>query len=157
MIHPITVQEKENLYKSTLQQIEGLIEAEKDLIAGLANVSAVLKNTFHWWWMGFYLVKNNELVLGPFQGPVACTRIGYGKGVCGTAWAQNQSIVVADVHAFPGHIACSAESNSEIVVPVRKNGAVVAVLDADSEHFSCFDETDRLFLEKICATLENIF
>lgn len=157
MIHPITVQEKENLYKSTLQQIEGLIETEKDLIAGLANVSAVLKNTFHWWWMGFYLVKNNELVLGPFQGPVACTRIGYGKGVCGTAWAQNQSIVVADVHAFPGHIACSAESNSEIVVPVRKNGAVVAVLDADSEHFSCFDETDRLFLEKICATLENIF
>ncbi len=157
MIHPITVQEKENLYKSTLQQIEGLIEAEKDLIAGLANVSAVLKNTFHWWWMGFYLVKNNELVLGPFQGPVACTRIGYGKGVCGTAWAQNQSIVVANVHAFPGHIACSAESNSEIVVPVRKNGAVVAVLDADSEHFSCFDETDRLFLEKICATLENIF
>ena len=157
MIHPITLPEKENLYKSTLQQIEGLIEAEKDLIAGLANVSAVLKNTFHWWWMGFYLVKNNELVLGPFQGPVACTRIGYGKGVCGTAWAQNQSIVVADVHAFPGHIACSAESNSEIVVPVRKNGAVVAVLDADSEHFSCFDETDRLFLEKICATLENIF
>jgi GAF domain-containing protein len=157
MIHPITDPEKENLYKSTLQQIEGLIEAEEDLIAGLANVSAVLKNTFHWWWMGFYLVKNNELVLGPFQGPVACTRIGYGKGVCGTAWAQNQSIVVADVHAFPGHIACSAESNSEIVVPVRKNGAVVAVLDADSEHFSCFDETDRLFLEKICATLENIF
>jgi GAF domain-containing protein len=157
MIHPITLPEKENLYKSTLQQIEGLIEAEEDLIAGLANVSAVLKNTFHWWWMGFYLVKNNELVLGPFQGPVACTRIGYGKGVCGTAWAQNQSIVVADVHAFPGHIACSAESNSEIVVPVRKNGAVVAVLDADSEHFSCFDETDRLFLEKICATLENIF
>lgn len=157
MIHPITVPEKENLYKSTLQQIEGLIEAEKDLIAGLANVSAVLKNTFHWWWMGFYLVKNNELVLGPFQGPVACTRIGYGKGVCGTAWAQNQSIVVADVHAFPGHIACSAESKSEIVVPVRKNSAVVAVLDADSEHFSCFDETDRLFLEKICATLENIF
>lgn len=157
MIHPITLPEKENLYKSTLQQIEGLIEAEKDLIAGLANVSAVLKNTFHWWWMGFYLVKNNELVLGPFQGPVACTRIGYGKGVCGTAWAQNQSIVVADVHAFPGHIACSAESSSEIVVPVRKNGAVVAVLDADSEHFSCFDETDRLFLEKICATLENIF
>ena len=149
--------EKENLYKNALLQIEGLIDAEKDLIAGLANVSAVLKNTFHWWWTGFYLVKNNELVLGPFQGPVACTRIAYGKGVCGTSWAQNQSIVVADVHAFPGHIACSAESKSEIVVPVRKNGAVVAVLDADSEYFSSFDETDRLFLEKICATLENLF
>ncbi|MEK0420955.1 MAG: hypothetical protein RLZZ161_806 [Bacteroidota bacterium] len=127
------------------------------MIAGLANVSAVLKNAFNWWWVGFYLVKNQELVLGPFQGPVACTRIANGKGVCGTAWAQNQSIVVADVHAFPGHIACSAESNSEIVVPVRKNNIVVAVLDADSEHFSCFDETDRLFLEKICATLENLF
>ncbi len=149
--------EKENLYKNALLQIEGLIDAEKDLIAGLANVSAVLKNTFHWWWTGFYLVKNNELVLGPFQGPVACTRIAHGKGVCGTSWAQNESIMVEDVHAFPGHIACSAESNSEIVIPIRKKGTVVAVLDADSEHFSCFDETDRLFLEKICATLENLF
>lgn len=157
MIDNPTDSDKNNLYKNAQLQIEGLIEAEKDQIAGLANVSAVLKNTFQWWWMGFYLVKNNELVLGPFQGPVACTRIAFGKGVCGTAWAQNQSIVVADVHAFPGHIACSAESNSEIVVPIRKNGAVVAVLDADSEHFSCFDETDRLFLEKICATLENLF
>lgn len=152
-----TYSEKENLYQNALLQIEGLIESEKDQTAGLANVSAVLKNTFHWWWVGFYLVKNNELVLGPFQGPVACTRIAHGKGVCGTSWAQNQSIVVEDVHAFPGHIACSAESNSEIVIPIRKNGSVVAVLDADSEHFSCFDETDRLFLEKICATLENLF
>jgi GAF domain-containing protein len=148
---------KVNLYEDCLVQINGLLEEENDLIAGLANVSAVLKNAFNWWWVGFYLVKNQELVLGPFQGPVACTRIANGKGVCGTAWAQNQSIVVADVHAFPGHIACSAESNSEIVVPVRKNNIVVAVLDADSEHFSCFDETDRLFLEKICATLENLF
>jgi GAF domain-containing protein len=107
--------------------------------------------------VGFYLVKNNELVLGPFQGPVACTRIAHGKGVCGTAWAQRQTQVVEDVHQFPGHIACSAESNSEIVVPIIKNGEVVAVLDADSEHFSCFDNTDRLFLEKICATLGNLF
>ncbi len=157
MINNPTYSEKENLYQNALLQIEGLIESEKDQTAGLANVSAVLKNTFHWWWVGFYLVKNNELVLGPFQGPVACTRIAHGKGVCGTSWAQNQSIVVEDVHAFPGHIACSAESNSEIVIPIRKNGTVVAVLDADSEHFSCFDETDRLFLEKICATLENLF
>jgi L-methionine (R)-S-oxide reductase len=157
MINNPTYSEKENLYQNALLQIEGLIESEKDQTAGLANVSAVLKNTFHWWWVGFYLVKNNELVLGPFQGPVACTRIAHGKGVCGTSWAQNQSIVVEDVHAFPGHIACSAESNSEIVIPIRKNGSVVAVLDADSEHFSCFDETDRLFLEKICATLENLF
>jgi GAF domain-containing protein len=148
---------KVNLYEDCLVQINGLLEEENDLIAGLANVSAVLKNAFNWWWVGFYLVKNQELVLGPFQGPVACTRIANGKGVCGTSWAQNKSIVVADVHAFPGHIACSAESNSEIVVPVRKNNKVVAVLDADSEHFSCFDETDRLFLEKICATLENLF
>jgi L-methionine (R)-S-oxide reductase len=157
MMKNSTRAEKENLYKNALLQIEGLIDAEKDLIAGLANVSAVLKNTFHWWWTGFYLVKNNELVLGPFQGPVACTRIAHGKGVCGTSWAQNESIMVEDVHAFPGHIACSAESNSEIVIPIRKKGTVVAVLDADSEHFSCFDETDRLFLEKICATLENLF
>jgi L-methionine (R)-S-oxide reductase len=157
MMNNPTDSEKENLYKNALLQIEGLIDAENDLIAGLANVSAVLKNTFHWWWTGFYLVKNNELVLGPFQGPVACTRIAHGKGVCGTSWAQNESIMVEDVHAFPGHIACSAESNSEIVIPIRKKGTVVAVLDADSEHFSCFDETDRLFLEKICATLENLF
>lgn len=157
MYHKPTSQEKENQYNKSLAQIQGLLESETDLIAGLANVSAVLKNTFQWWWVGFYLVKNNELVLGPFQGPVACTRIAFGKGVCGTAWAQNQSIVVEDVHAFPGHIACSAESNSEIVVPIIKNEIVVAVLDVDSQHFSCFDETDRLFLEKISATLENLF
>lgn len=148
---------KERMYIECVTRISGLLEKETDLIAGLANVSAVLKDTFHWWWVGFYLVKNNELVLGPFQGPVACTRIAHGKGVCGTAWAQNRTQVVADVHQFPGHIACSAESNSEIVVPIIKNGSVVAVLDADSEYFSCFDETDRLFLEKICATLGNLF
>jgi len=148
---------KENVYKDCLKRIQGLLDQENDQIAGLANVSAVLKGAFQWWWVGFYLVKHNELVLGPFQGPVACTRIAHGKGVCGAAWAENQSIVVKDVQDFPGHIACSTESNSEIVVPVRNNGEVVAVLDADSQYFSCFDETDRLFLEKICATLENLF
>jgi GAF domain-containing protein len=153
----LTARVKEQNYIECEAQISGLLEKETDLIAGLANVSAVLKHAFQWWWVGFYLVKNNELVLGPFQGPVACTRIAHGKGVCGTAWAQRQTQVVEDVHQFPGHIACSAESNSEIVVPIIKNGEVVAVLDADSEHFSYFDNTDRLFLEKICATLGNLF
>lgn len=152
-----TAKEKELTYVECEVLISGLLDKETDQTAGLANVSAVLKHAFQWWWVGFYLVKNNELVLGPFQGPVACTRIAHGKGVCGTAWAQRQTQVVEDVHQFPGHIACSAESNSEIVVPIIKNGEVVAVLDADSEHFSCFDNTDRLFLEKICATLENLF
>jgi GAF domain-containing protein len=153
----LTATVKEQNYIECEAQISGLLEKETDLIAGLANVSAVLKHAFQWWWVGFYLVKNNELVLGPFQGPVACTRIAHGKGVCGTAWAQRQTQVVEDVHQFPGHIACSAESNSEIVVPIIKNGEVVAVLDADSEHFSYFDNTDRLFLEKICATLGDLF
>lgn len=157
MIDSMTADDKLRIYTECEARIEGLLKTETDLIAGLANVSAVLKEAFHWWWVGFYLVKDNQLVLGPFQGPVACTRIAHGKGVCGTSWAQNETLVVKDVHQFPGHIACSAESNSEIVVPVCKHGAVVAVLDADSEHFSCFDETDRLFLEKICATLGHLF
>lgn len=148
---------KTAIYGECLIRIQGLLEKETDLIAGLANVSAVLKEAFKWWWVGFYLVKDRQLVLGPFQGPVACTRIAYEKGVCGTAWAKKETLIVEDVHQFPGHIACSSESNSEIVVPVFKNGTVVAVLDVDSEQFSCFDETDRLFLEKICATLGNLF
>ena len=152
-----TREQKELVYQDCLIKTEGLLQKETDMIAGLANVAAVLKTAFNWWWVGFYLVKNNELVLGPFQGPVACTRIPLGKGVCGTAWAENRTIVVEDVHRFPGHIACSAESNSEIVVPIHRNEKVVAVLDADSEYFSYFDETDRLYLEKICATLENLF
>jgi GAF domain-containing protein len=152
-----TREQKELVYQDCLIKTEGLLQKETDMIAGLANVAAVLKMAFNWWWVGFYLVKNNELVLGPFQGPVACTRIPLGKGVCGTAWAENRTIVVEDVHRFPGHIACSAESNSEIVVPIHRNEKVVAVLDADSEYFSYFDETDRLYLEKICATLENLF
>jgi len=148
---------KSELYRETLSSLNHLVSEENDLVAGLANASALLKSQFDWWWIGFYLVKDNMLVLGPFQGPVACTRIAHGKGVCGTSWAQNQSIVVEDVHQFPGHIACSAESNSEIVVPIRKNGMVVGVLDADSRQFACFDETDRLYLEKICASLECLF
>jgi GAF domain-containing protein len=135
-----------------------LLSGEKDLIANLSNTAALLKETFGWWWVGFYLVKKDELVLGPFQGPVACTRIGIGKGVCGTAWAQKQSIVVPDVHEFPGHIACSAASNSEIVVPIIKNNEVVGVLDADSEHLNYFNNEDKAGLEAICVLLaQNVF
>lgn len=136
-------------YQTVVKQIEALLQEENDSIANLANIAAVLHTTFKFWWTGFYLVKNNELVLGPFQGPVACTRIGLGKGVCGTAWQKQQTIVVPDVHQFPGHIACSAASNSEIVVPVILNNEVIMVLDIDSTGFACFDDTDKQYLEKI--------
>jgi GAF domain-containing protein len=125
------------------------LQDETDSIANLANIAAVLHTTFGFWWTGFYFVKNNELVLGPFQGPVACTRIGFGNGVCGTAWQQKQTIVVPDVHQFPGHIACSAASNSEIVVPVIVNNVVTMVLDIDSTDYACFDDTDKQYLEEI--------
>lgn len=144
-------------YASLLPQIEALCHGEPDLTANLANVAAVLKEQFGWWWIGFYLVKNNELVLGPFQGPVACTRIALGKGVCGTAWQQRATIVVEDVEQFPGHIACSSASRSEIVVPVIKNDTVVAVLDADSEHLAHYDATDRQHLEKLVAFIATLF
>jgi L-methionine (R)-S-oxide reductase len=136
-------------YESIIPQIVALMEGEPDLIANLANVSAALKEQFGWLWVGFYLVKNNELVLGPFQGPVACTRIRKGRGVCGSSWEKAETLIVADVEAFPGHIACSSLSRSEIVVPVIRNKQVVAVLDADSEHLDQFDKTDQQFLEKI--------
>lgn len=142
-----TLGSKEEVYKTLLPQINALIAPEADLTANLANICAALKDAFKWWWIGFYIVKNNELVLGPFQGPVACTRIQYNKGVCGSAWALAQTLVVPNVHEFKGHIACSAASNSEIVVPIIRNNNVVAVLDADSEHFNMFDETDKLYLE----------
>jgi GAF domain-containing protein len=142
---------KEEQYKNILLQIQALVEGEMDIIANMANVAAVLKAQFNWWWIGFYLVKGNELVLAPFQGPVACTRIAKGRGVCGAAWLQQKTMVVDDVHKFPGHIACSAESKSEIVVPIFKNKEVVAVLDADSEYLAHFDETDKRFLEKIVS------
>lgn len=142
---------KAEQYKSVLPQIKAVIEAETDLIANLANICACLKEQFGWLWVGFYLVKENELVLGPFQGPLACTRIRKGKGVCGTSWEQKQTLIVADVNAFPGHIACSSLSVSEIVVPILKNGEVVAVLDVDSEQYAHFDETDKLHLEDLVS------
>jgi GAF domain-containing protein len=140
---------KEEQYQSLLPQIKGLLQGEDDVVANLANVAAALKEQFKWLWVGFYVVKNNELVVGPFQGPVACTRIRKGKGVCGTSWAQSKTIIVDDVEKFPGHIACSSLSRSEIVVPAIRNHEVVAVLDVDSEQLSSFDETDRKYLELI--------
>lgn len=138
-------------YEQTYKAVQSLLSNETDEIANMANVSAVIKDTFHFWWVGFYRVSGNELILGPFQGPLACTRIKKGKGVCGTSWAQESTIVVPDVEEFPGHIACSSESKSEIVVPVWKDKEVSAVLDIDSEFLSTFDETDKTWLEKICA------
>ena len=140
---------KKEQYESLLPQIKGLLEGEPDLIANLANVAAALKEQFGWLWTGFYLVKNDELVLGPFQGPVACTRIRKGKGVCGTSWAEARTLIVADVEKFPGHIACSSLSRSEIVVPVIRNAEVLAVLDVDSSEYDQFDTTDQQYLEQI--------
>lgn len=140
-------------YQSLLPQIEALLQGETDLTANLANMAAALKEQFKWFWVGFYLVKDGELVLGPFQGPVACTRIGLGKGVCGAAWAQQKTLIVPDVEAFPGHIACSSLSQSEIVVPLFHNGEVVGVLDVDSEQLDQFDETDALYLEELVKLL----
>lgn len=142
-------------YQTVVKQIESLLQEETDSIANLANIAAVLHTSFGFWWTGFYIVKNNELVLGPFQGPVACTRIGFGKGVCGTAWKEKQTIVVPDVHQFPGHIACSAASNSEIVVPVMVDGVVIMVLDIDSTEYGCFDEIDKLYLEEIAILISK--
>lgn len=144
---------KEEQYQALLPQIKGLLEGEPDLIANTANVAAALKEQFGWLWVGFYFVKDGELVLGPFQGPVACTRIKKGRGVCGAAWAQEKTLVVPDVEQFPGHIACSSLSRSEIVVPVLKNGEVVAVLDVDSRDLSTFDKTDQYFLQTIVQLL----
>ncbi|OIQ63380.1 free methionine-R-sulfoxide reductase [mine drainage metagenome] len=146
----ISSTDKAEQYESLLPQIEALFQGEPDLIANLANICAALKEQFKWFWVGFYMVKNNELVLGPFQGPVACTRIGLGKGVCGAAWQQAETLIVPDVDAFPGHIACSSLSKSEIVVPVFNNvKKVVAVLDVGSEAFEQFDKTDAHYLEQI--------
>jgi len=140
-------------YETIVPQIKALISDEMDLIANLANISSVLQTAFSHHWTGFYLVKNNELVLGPFQGPVACTRISYGKGVCGTSWKEQKSIIVNDVHKFEGHIACSALSNSEIVIPLRDNNTVWGLLDIDSIEFSAFDEIDEKYLSEICALI----
>lgn len=140
---------KEERYLSLLPQIKALVEGEDDLIANLANVAAALKETFDFFWVGFYLLKQDQLVLGPFQGPVACTRIRKGRGVCGTAWQEAATQLVPDVDLFPGHIACSSFSRSEIVVPLVRNGEVWGVLDVDSDSLGFFDETDRINLEEI--------
>ena len=145
---------KIEMYQSVIPQIAALIEGEQDLIANLANVAAALKQQFNWWWVGFYLVKNNELVLGPFQGPVACTRIKKGRGVCGTAWQEAKTLIVPDVEKFPGHIACSSLSKSEIVVPIFSQQEVVGVLDVDSEILGFFDATDERFLKDIVDLLK---
>ncbi|HTS42989.1 MAG TPA: GAF domain-containing protein [Puia sp.] len=144
---------KTEKYEAVIPQIKALIEGEEDLIANLANITSALKEQFGWLWVGFYLVKKDELVLGPFQGPVACTRIRKGRGVCGTSWEKAESIIVPDVEAFPGHIACSSLSKSEIVVPIIRNEKVVGVLDIDSELHDQFDEMDRYFLEQLIAAI----
>ena len=144
---------KEEQYLSLLPQVKALIEGEEELVANLANVAAVLKEAFDFFWVGFYLVTQDRLVLGPFQGPVACTRIRKGKGVCGTAWEEAKTQLVPDVEAFPGHIACSSLSRSEIVVPLIKEGRVWGVLDIDSDILNFFDETDRKYLEEMCRYL----
>jgi L-methionine (R)-S-oxide reductase len=138
---------KEEEYQSLLPQLKGLLTGETDLIANMANMGAALKEQFGWFWVGFYVVKNNEPVLAPFQGPVACTRIQKGRGVCGSSWQQAKTLIVPDVEKFPGHIACSSLSKSEIVIPVMKEGEVVAVLDVDSEEYNFFDDTDKKYLE----------
>ena len=145
--------EKRDKYEMLYRQLASLLDGETDEIANMANTTALIHETFGFWWTGFYIVKDGQLVLGPFQGPVACTRIPYGKGVCGTAWKRGESIVVPDVELFPGHIACSSLSRSEIVVPLIKDCEVVGVLDIDSKELACFDETDRIWLEKIATLL----
>jgi GAF domain-containing protein len=146
---------KKDRYNTLLPQIESLVSHERDAIANLANIAAALKQSMNFFWVGFYLVKEGELVLGPFQGPIACTRIIFGKGVCGTAWKEKRTIVVPDVEQFPGHIACSAESKSEIVLPAFKDGEVVLVLDVDSDRADDFDDTDKIALEGVMKVIER--
>ena len=146
---------KEQKYQEIYKQIESVVDGEPDQIANMANTAALLHEAFGFWWTGFYIVKDGVLVLGPFQGPVACTRIRFGKGVCGTSWERKETIVVPDVHQFPGHIACSSLSNSEIVVPMFHGDDVYAVLDIDSKDFSTFDSTDQFWLEKIVRLLKS--
>lgn len=149
----ITQGSKQEQYLELIPQIKGLLDGEPDLVANLANTAAALKEQFGWFWVGFYLVKEDELVLGPFQGPVACTRIRKGRGVCGSSWDQAKTLIVPDVEKFPGHIACSSLSKSEIVVPLFLNGVVVGVLDVDSSELDQFDQTDANYLEQIVGFL----
>lgn len=140
---------KSEQYSSLIPQVTALLSGETDQIANMANVCAALKEQFNFFWVGFYIVKDNELVLGPFQGPVACTRIQKSKGVCGSSWAQSKTLIVPDVEAFPGHIACSSASKSEIVIPIIRNESVIGVLDVDSDELNSFDETDAIYLSQI--------
>lgn len=148
-------QTKEQKYIELLPQLQALFDGEDDRIANFANCCAALKEVFGFWWVGFYFVKNNQLVLGPFQGPIACTRIDFGKGVCGNSWKTKETIVVDDVSKFDGHIACSSQSKSEIVIPILSNNEVIAVLDIDSENLNCFDEIDKKYLENIVSLLNK--
>ena len=145
--------DKNETYKLLLAQVKAMVKDETDPVANMANVAALIQEAFHFWWTGFYRVIGEQLVLGPFQGPVACTRISFGKGVCGTSWKERKTIVVEDVEQFPGHIACSSESKSEIVVPLFKGDEVIGVLDIDSEHLATFDATDQLWLEQIAEVV----
>ena len=150
-----TTTDKAERYKTLVPQIASLVEGETDAVANLSNVAAALRQALKFFWVGFYLVKNNELVLGPFQGPIACTRIGFGKGVCGTSWKEKKVLVVPNVNEFPGHIACSSDSKSEIVLPAFKKGEVVLVLDVDSDRLNDFDEIDELWLGKVIGIVEG--
>jgi L-methionine (R)-S-oxide reductase len=151
----VTSVSKEDQYLSLIPQIKGLITGETDQIANLANIAAALKEQFNWFWVGFYLVKGEELVLGPFQGPVACTRIKKGRGVCGSSWEKSKVLIVPDVDEFPGHIACATASRSEIVLPLYNSTEIIGVLDVDSEHLSYFDEVDAKYLEQVLKLLHG--
>ena len=147
---------KAKRYETAHRQMEALLSIKDNKVSNMANFTALLKSSFDFFWVGFYIIESNELVLGPFQGPVACTRISKGKGVCGTAWSDQQSIVVADVHEYPGHIACNPASKSEIVIPLIYDGQVIGVLDIDSTELDCFDEVDKEWLEKLCTCLISV-
>ena len=147
--------DKASRYEALLPQVAALVEGEPDVIANLSNIAAALHQTFSFFWVGFYLVKNNELILGPFQGPIACTRIGFGKGVCGTTWKEKRVIIVPNVEEFPGHIACSSDSKSEIVLPAFKNGEVALVLDVDSDKIGDFDQIDHQYLSQLISRIES--
>lgn len=150
-----TSTDKAGRYKTLVPQIESLVMGEVDVVANLSNVAAALKQTMNFFWVGFYIVKKNELVLGPFQGPIACTRIALGKGVCGTSWLEKKVIIVPNVDEFPGHIACSSDSKSEIVLPAFKDGAVALILDVDSDVLNDFDKIDELYLQQVMRTIEK--
>jgi L-methionine (R)-S-oxide reductase len=155
LIIPVSA-DKEERYRSLLPQLEALVADEDDVVANLANISAALRQTMNYFWVGFYLVKRDQLVLGPFQGPIACTRIGFGKGVCGTSWKEKATIVVPNVDDFPGHIACSSASKSEIVLPAFRNGEVALVLDVDSDRVNDFDHIDKKYLEAVMRLIEKL-